>query len=224
MLRVRVITLLLCLPFSLHLFAGSTKASSDQSGLDALVERLQKISTISGSFVQYSVDQKGVRVQESHGEFKAKRPDFFYWRTEEPLEQEIYSDGERVTVYDPDLEQATIQKTNVQTETTPAALFSGDPARISELFEVEHQELDKVVSQFLLTPKSNDSLFERLRVRFDGAQLTQMRLSDSLGQDSTVSFIHTEVNMALPDSAFVPTFPSGTDIIEDLPASFNAVN
>ena len=115
MLRARTtVALLLCLSFSFHLFADSPELSSDQSGLDALVERLQKISTISGSFVQYSVDQKGVRVQESHGEFKAKRPDFFYWRTEEPLEQEIYSDGERVTVYDPDLEQATIQKTNVQ--------------------------------------------------------------------------------------------------------------
>lgn len=204
----------------LSLITSSTVwATMPDSGLDSLVNRLEKITSISGSFVQYSVDQRGVRVQESRGEFKAKRPGFFYWRTSEPLEQEIYSNGQQVIVYDPDLEQATIQQASDQTQSTPAALFSGDPQRINELFEVERQALDDVSIQYLLTPKSQDSLFEYLRIRFDGAQLSQMRLSDSLGQDSTVRFVQTELNAELPDRFFKPTFPEGTDIIEDLPVS-----
>jgi outer membrane lipoprotein carrier protein len=206
----------ICLSISPCFLFAATEPN-ENNGLAELVQTLNKIETFFGTFVQYSVDQKGTRIQESRGTLKAQRPGLFYWHTEEPLEQTVYSDGNQVTVYDPDLEQATIQKMNAQTQTTPAILFSGDTAEIGGLFEVEWRAFDSQISQFVLIPKTKDSLFDRLRIRFEGQHLTEMRLTDALGQESTLSFIQSEMNLTFPENTFVPVLPEGTDIIQDLP-------
>jgi len=196
-------------------FADSGQPSD--IGLSKLVSRLSEIQTFSGAFIQESVDQKGRRIQESKGELKAQRPGLFYWHTKEPLEQVIYSNVNEVTVYDPDLEQATIQKVNAQSHTTPAILFSGDVDRIGDLFEVEYRKIDETTSQFLLVPKTKDSLFERLKIRFEGQHLKAMQLTDALGQISSLSFVYSEINLVFPNDTFTPDLPKGTDIIRDIP-------
>jgi outer membrane lipoprotein carrier protein len=206
---------------SLQVSAATEQAST--LGLSKLVERLGKINTFSGAFVQESVDPKGRRIQESKGELKAQRPGLFYWHTKEPLEQVVYSNATHVTVYDPDLEQATIQKVSAQSKTTPAILFSGDVDRIGELFDVEYREVSATVAQFILTPKTKDSLFERLKIRFEGQHLKAMHLSDALGQVSSLSFIYSEVNLVFPDDTFVPNLPEGIDIIRDVPLASESV-
>ena len=199
------------------LLSAAPNSDDKQEGLPELVNTLKKIETFSGAFVQYAVDSKGRRVQESRGQLKAQRPGLFYWHTETPLEQTVYSNGEHVTVYDSDLEQATIQKVSDQAQTTPAILFSGDINEIGELFEVELRAFDNKIFQYLLIPKNKESLFERLRIRFEGQHLTEMRLTDALGQESTLSFIQTQVNQVFPKGTFEANLPEGTDIIRDLP-------
>jgi len=196
---------------------SSAETPSNASALTQLVHKLQKIATFSGTFVQYAVDQKGARIQESRGELKADRSGLFYWRTFEPLEQTVVSDGKQVTVYDPDLEQATIQAVGKQAQTTPAILFSGDTAKIGEMFDVELKSATNQSQQFLLKPKTTESLFERLLVRFEGDNIQELRITDALGQESTMSFIQTQVNQSFDENTFVLELPEGTDIIRDLP-------
>jgi len=210
---------LLILPLGLYALPSSTSTKPNNDGLAELVTTLKKIETFSGAFVQFSVDQKGRRVQDSRGNLKAERPGLFYWHTEEPLEQSVYSDGQEVTVFDPDLEQATIQKVDNQSQSTPAIIFSGDADKIGELFKVEIRKFDEKIIQYLLTPHSKESMFERLRLRFDGQHLTEMRLTDALGQESTLSFIQTEVNLTFPKGTFKAKLPEGTDIIRDIPVT-----
>ncbi len=201
----------------LSLVSLNSVGSPNGAALNALVDRLAAIETIEGQFVQYVVDQKGTRLQETKGAFKARRPGMFYWATKEPLEQYIYANNDEVTIYDPDLEQATVQRVNKQVQATPALLFSGDITAIGNQFDVEQRDFEGVAVQFLLTPKQGDSLFERLLIRFEGKQLVEMRLSDSLGQESTVHFVETQVNNEIGDQAFEASFPEGTDVIRDLP-------
>ncbi len=202
--------------FSIILFFNSLQGSA-ATPLESLVKKLQGIETIEGSFVQYMVDQKGTRLQETKGNFKARRPGLFYWATREPLEQYIYANEDQVTIYDPDLEQATVQRVDKQIQATPAILFSGDTAAIGREFTVEQRDYETHAVQYLLTPKAEDSLFERLLIRFEGAQLVEMRLSDSLGQESTVHFIETQMNNPIPLEMFDAELPEDTDIIRDLP-------
>lgn len=195
-----------------------SKESHNNRDLVQLVERLEKINSISGEFVQLSIDQKGVLIQEARGEFIAQRPGQFYWYTKEPLEQGIYSTGKQVIIYDPDLEQATVQKMSDQIQNTPAVLFSGDVSKIGDSFKVEMRQFDDLNTQFILYPKEKDSLFELMKIRFEAGHVAEMHLSDSLGQKNSVNFIHTRINEAFPESVFSPDFPEGTDIIRDLPA------
>tara|TARA_R110001592_G_scaffold138511_3_gene357615 strand:- start:6221 stop:6880 length:660 start_codon:yes stop_codon:yes gene_type:complete len=201
--------------------SGVSSAETDQSkdtALYQLVEKLSKIKTFSGTFVQYAVDQKGSRIQESRGELKADRSGLFYWHTTEPLEQTVVSNGVEVTVYDPDLEQATIQAVGQQAQTTPAILFSGDTATIGESFNVEIKTQVAQSIQFALKPKNKDSLFERLVVRFEGDNLQELRITDALGQESTMSFIQTQINLSFSKDTFTLNLPKGTDIIRDIPS------
>jgi outer membrane lipoprotein carrier protein len=198
--------------------SADTSDIANSTALQQLVEKLQQIRTFSGTFVQYAVDQKGKRIQESRGELKADRSGLFYWQTFEPLQQIVVSDGKVVTVYDPDLEQATVQAIGQQAQTTPAILFSGDTARIGENFIVDFNNRFENTLQFILKPKTGESLFDQLLVRFEGNNVRELRITDALGQESTMSFIETQVNQAFPASTFTLNLPEGTDIIRDLPA------
>jgi len=201
-------------------FVGYSSASENTNqktdGLSNLVSILSDIDTFSGEFIQYSLDQRGVRIQEARGQLKAERSGNFLWQTEDPVAQLVISNGSVVTIYDPDLEQATVQKMDVNTQTTPAIIFSGDPQKIGELFSVELRKFDSTISQFLLTPKAEESLFNVLRVRFEGKHLKELRITDSLGQESTMSFVHSEINLEFPKSTFIASLPEGTDIIRDV--------
>lgn len=212
--RLNIQILLSVLLFSV---ASLVYAQQEDSPLNRLVATLAEIKTFSGTFVQYAVDQKGARIQESRGELKADRSGLFYWHTTEPLEQTVVSNGSEVTVYDPDLEQATIQAIGNQVQTTPAILFSGDTAKIGEMFTVDIRSQVASSIQYSLKPKNQESLFELLMVRFEGQNLKELRITDALGQESTMSFVQTQINQTFSDDTFQLTLPEGTDIIRDIP-------
>lgn len=171
---MKITNKVLCVVATLLVYLGAANAqenNTDNNALSQLVEKLSKITTFSGTFIQYAVDQKGARVNESHGELKADRSGLFYWHTSEPLEQTVISNGTEVTVYDPDLEQATIQTVGQQVQSTPAILFSGDTDKIGEMFNVEIKTQVAQSVQYALKPKNKESLFERLTIRFEGEKL-----------------------------------------------------
>ncbi len=201
--------------FTGFIFFVSSAVHADEA-TSSLINRLEKLQSIETEFVQYVVDKSGTSVQESRGELKAKRPGLFYWHTEPPLEQVIVSNGKNIIVYDPDLEQATVQPVSEQLSNTPALLFSGDVKTLGDSFVVHHKEWDNTIDQYILMPKNPDSLFESLRLRFDKEMLVEMRLTDSLGQKSTIGFNEARVNTGLSSEAFEFVIPDGTDVIREL--------
>jgi outer membrane lipoprotein carrier protein len=215
--KIMSIAILAFISICLVSVTNAATQAKNETALTQLVEMLSKIKTFSGTFVQYAVDQKGARIQESRGELKADRAGLFYWHTTEPLEQTVVSNGLEVTVYDPDLEQATIQAVGQQAHTTPAILFSGDTASIGESFHVEIKTQVGQSVQYALKPINTESLFERLVVRFEGDNLQELRITDALGQESTMSFIQTQINLIFPANTFEINLPEGTDIIRDIP-------
>ena len=200
---------LLCLFVS----ASSFSFAESRVALDNLVDLLAASTDIQGEFVQFMVDSKGTRVQDTKGSFKAKKPGYFYWETSAPLAQKIFVYDGEVTVYDPDLEQASVQVLGDDFAATPALLFNGNKEGIAREFIVEERASEDDEKQFLLFPIEDGSLFEVLRVRFKGGKISDLRISDSLGQDTTISFIQTYINSGLEPEDFKPVFPEGTDVI-----------
>ena len=65
-------------------------------------------------------------MQQSEGEFYLNRPGKFRWDYRAPYEQIIVSDGQRIWIYDVDLQQVTVQKQEAGLPTTPMALRAID--------------------------------------------------------------------------------------------------
>lgn len=206
-------TVLCCITVCVAVLSSFDALSEERLALDKLVGLLASSQDIQGDFVQFMVDSKGTRVQETKGSFKAKKPDYFYWETKAPLAQQIFVYDGEITVYDPDLEQASVQILGDDFSATPALLFNGDAQGIAREFIVEERSGSEGEEQFLLFPIEDGSLFEVLRVRFKANKLSDLRISDSLGQDTTISFIQTYVDSGLKPSDFKPVLPEGTDVI-----------
>ncbi len=193
--------------------ANASESSKDAAG--KLASLLRSYQSYQADFIQIVVNETGNRVQETRGALKAKRPGLFYWETSAPLSQFIVSNGETVEVYDPDLEQVTIHRLDERVQTTPALLLSGEVDNLAETYEVSRKAIGDNTREFTLEPRSPDSLFVSLRLSFFKGELQEMRMQDSLGQISILSFNDIRLNQTVEDSAFSLEYPEGVDIIRD---------
>ncbi len=190
-------------------------AQADQAAsAERLTGLLQKAQTLTGRFSQLSLDGTGTQLQETSGEMALKRPGQFRWHTDEPMEQLLVSNGKKVWLYDPDLEQVTIQSLDQRLTHTPALLLSGDVSAISENFEITHKEAGDVVD-FTLTPKAKDTLFDTLRLSFRGDVINDMQMVDGVGQRTNILFQGVKLNEPLKDGLFTFDIPKGTDVIAE---------
>ena len=130
------------------------------------------------------------------------------------MEQLLVSNGEKVWLYDPDLQQVTIQQLDQRLTHTPALLLSGDVSTISENFEVSHKEVGDVID-FTLRPKARDTLFDSLRLSFRGGVINDMQLIDSVGQRTNILFMGVKMNEPLNSGLFQFEIPEGADVISE---------
>ncbi|MCG8291867.1 outer membrane lipoprotein chaperone LolA [Pseudomonas entomophila] len=193
---------------------GALSAHADEKDVARLTQLLEKSQTITARFSQLTLDASGTSLQEANGEMAVKRPGLFYWHTDAPQEQVVVSDGQKVTLWDPDLEQATIKKLDVRLSQTPALLLSGDVSKISQSFDISSKEQGEV-TDFTLKPKTKDTLFDSLRVSFRKGLINDMQLIDSVGQRTNILFNGVKANEAIPPSKFKFDVPKGADIIQE---------
>ena len=178
-----------------------------------LVALLSQLQSVQGRFEQTIVDQGGVRLQEANGTMILARGNRFRWHTVAPFEQLAVSDGEWVSVFDPDLEQVIIKPLGEQSANTPALLFGGDPAEVADAFEVRLVDQHGSSRTWQLEPKQGDAMFTQLEVTFDGAVPAYMRLEDALGQQTGIEFLDLTLNQPVTAAQFRFEPPPGTDVI-----------
>lgn len=193
---------------------SSLSAHADADSVKRLGQLLGQSDTITARFSQLTLDGSGTQLQETAGEMSVKRPGLFYWHTDAPQEQTMISDGQKVTLWDPDLEQATIKKLDQRLTQTPALLLSGDVSKISESFDITSKQAGDVMD-FTLKPKTKDTLFDSLRLSFRGGKINDMQLIDSVGQRTNILFNGVVVNQPIPASKFKFDIPKGADVIQE---------
>ncbi|MFT6429365.1 MAG: outer membrane lipoprotein carrier protein [Halopseudomonas sp.] len=198
---------LLSLPFA-------AMADEQSVAAERLNILLSRASTMSANFSQMTLSSNGASLQEATGSVVLKRPGMFRWHTDPPAEQLLVSDGEQIWLYDPDLEQVTIQKMDKRLTHTPALLLSGDVSKLEENFNITVIESGDV-SEFLLTPKANDTLFDNLRLSFQGEKINDMQMSDAIGQRTNILFQNVKTNESMQQSQFSFDIPSGVDVISE---------
>ena len=200
----------LCLA-SLPLMAVADEQSRAAERLNQL---LSKTRTMTADFSQMTLSSNGANMQDTTGTLEVKRPGMFRWHTNPPLEQELVSNGEKIWLYDPDLEQVTIQQMDQRLSHTPALLLSGDVSKLEQNFDISWTEGGNVVD-FVLVPKANDSMFDTLRLSFRDGLINDMQLNDPIGQRTNILFQNVQLNPDIDMDRFTFEIPPGVDVISE---------
>ncbi|MDW7746705.1 outer membrane lipoprotein chaperone LolA [Halomonas sp.] len=183
-------------------------------GAERLADILEPLQTYVADFEQQILDGSGQRLQEARGRMWLSRPGKFRWEVDAPYEQLVISAGEEVTLYDPDLEQATVQALDQRVTHTPALLLSGSADELTGSYDVTRRQQGSSET-FTLVPKDPDTLFEELQMTFRGEALDLLQMTDSTGQRTAIEFDNVRMNEPLDDSRFTFEIPAGTDVIRD---------
>jgi outer membrane lipoprotein carrier protein len=194
-------------------FAVVPVQADETAAVARLTALLSQAKTLTARFSQLTLDGSGSQLQETAGELALQRPGLFRWHTDAPAEQLLVSNGQKVWLFDPDLNQVTIQVLDQRLTHTPALLLSGDVSKISENFSVTFKEGGSVVD-FILKPKAKDSLFDNLRLSFRSGVINDMQLIDSVGQRTNILFLGVKMNQPIVASQFTFSVPAGADVIE----------
>lgn len=202
--------------FLLLLVCGTPHVSADESDAESALTQVQNyldsLDSLRAGFDQDLFDADSQPIQRSSGTLRLMRPGRFRWDYSEPFEQSIVADGERLWIYDADLEQVTVRTLDKSLASTPAMLLSGQ-GRVREGYEYRASYRLEAVEWIELAPRQADTDFRLVRLGFSERQLAVMDLVDSLGQTTRISFHGIEKDPELEASVFRFTPPEGADVI-----------
>jgi len=194
------------------LLMGVVNADEAKDKLDRFVVDL---SSMRAGFVQTVIDDNGTVVDESEGTMAMLRPGRFRWDYTLPYEQHIITNGKRLWIYEPDLDQVTIKPYETGVGQTPALLLSGDVS-VFERFTVSDLAItDSEYEWLLLQPLDKDNIYESIQLGFDEFGLKLVRFSDDFGYHTQLEFIDVEANVALTEDEFEFQQPEGVEVISD---------
>lgn len=199
----------------LALLAGLCIATTVGAGNEAtlLSRYLEGLITLKAAFEQELIDESGVTRERSHGTFYLHRPGKFRWEYQRPYQQSIVGDGQRVWIYDKDLEQVTVKPLGTALGSTPALLLGGkvDP---TEEFVITERGGHGGIRVLHLKPKRDEGQYTEIQLSFEGSLLRLMELRDNFGQTTRIRFVTQNRNVAIEPSLFVFTPPPGVDVID----------
>jgi len=175
-------------------------------------EFLRGTQSARAEFEQKVTDRERRLVQESRGTFAFQRPGRFRWTTARPYEQVIVGDGERVWIYDPDLEQVTVRRMAQALGSTPAALLAGS-AEVERAFTFAEAGRRDGLEWLEATPREKEAGFERIRLGLGAQGVEAMELHDHFGQTTVLRFSGLVRNPPLEPGMFRFVPPKGADVL-----------
>ena len=187
-------------------------ASADS--LDDLRAFASKTKTAKGSFTQRVTSRTRTTSQATSGDFVFARPGRFRWAYTRPYEQLLVADGEKLSIYDKDLNQVTVRKLGDALGSTPAAILFGS-SDLDQSFSLKDAGVRDGVSWLEATPKTRDTAFEKVSIGFRNGELAAMELRDALGQVTMLDFANVERNPKVDASTFAFTPPKGADVLQN---------
>lgn len=183
--------------------------------IDRLRAFVRETQTARAQFTQTVVDKNGRAMQSANGTFELSRPGKFRWYVEKPYKQLLVGDGQRVWVFDEDLNQVIVRKVGDALGGTPAALLSGNQD-VEKAFEWRDLPDADGLEWLGATPLAKDAAFTEIRIGFDARGLAALEVVDAFGQKSVVRFTNVERNPKFAPDTFRFSPPKGADVIGDV--------
>lgn len=173
----------------------------------------QNTTSMRARFHQTVVDNQGRKVQDVTGAMQLQRPGKFRWDYNKPYVQVIVGDGQKVWLYDPDLNQVTVRPLDKVLGSSPAALLAGkDIEKTFDLKDAGKQDDQEWVEA---TPKDKEAGFEKVLLGFKEDLLQEMELHDSFGHLTVIEFTVLERNPKLNPQSFRFSPPKGADVLTE---------
>jgi len=205
---------------SILLFGFSGQSDSKETDLiQKIQEQYQSIQSFSGHFSQTSYRNNTETVRRAEGLVSYKRPGKMRWLYEVPEEQLLVTNGETLWLFDPLLENVTIQKLEKLTDGTALSFLLG-------LGDLQADFNRRLISQVLLT--SPDALIVELEPKKAAANLSFIQLAvhpvtynlqiialmDQEGNYRTIELESMHYNLVLEDNFFEFKVTQDMEVIE----------
>lgn len=190
---------------------------AEASALDQFKSFVASTRTAKGEFTQRQVKMMDGTAKVSNvssGSFSFARPGKFIWSYQKPYQQLLQADGDKLYIFDKDLNQVTVKKLGDALASSPAAILFGSND-LEKNFDLKDAGTKDGLEWLEATPKSKDSTFEHIGIGLRNGVPEAMELRDAFGQISLLSFQHFQKNPAIPANGFTFVVPKGTDLFSN---------
>ncbi len=184
-----------------------------QPAVDRLERFFEEVRSLEAKFVQKVFGEDGRLVQASSGRVQIMRPGRFRWEYRQPDAQLILADGEKLWIYDSELEQATVKTIETALGAAPIMLLTGERPLADE-FEIKPVERRDGLEWVKLRPKVQDTEFSRVILGLDEEGVKRMILHDQFGQTTVIRLLNVRTNAELSPDTFKFDPPIGTDVLK----------
>ncbi|MEJ6004496.1 outer membrane lipoprotein chaperone LolA [Paucibacter sp. AS339] len=186
-----------------------------QAQADAVAALRDFVREVKGARAQFSQTvyaPDGVRKKSSSGSFEFQRPNQFRFAYTKPFEQLIVGDGQKVWIFDADLNQASSRRMSQALGATPAALLAG--GNLERDFTLKGLSAEGGLDWVQALPRQTEAGVQSLKVGFKGRELAALEIIDGFGQRSRLEFTGLVTNPTLSADRFKFVLPAGADLIE----------
>jgi len=161
--------------------------------LGSLFGFADSVRSLSADFTQQITDDTNQTITYG-GHVDAVRPDMALWEYRTPVEKSVFIIGHKVTIVEPELEQAIVKTFREEID----------------LFKIlsKAEKLDG--GTYLATHKSQQFL---IRIK-DDVPLS-ISYKDTFGNRVRILFSQQEINATIPDDRFKPVIPADFDILSE---------
>jgi outer membrane lipoprotein carrier protein len=199
--------------------AAILPALSQAAALDQFKSFVSSTKAAKGEFVQRQVktDEAGKGASRvstpATGTFVFARPGKFIWTYVKPYEQVLQADGDKLYIYDKDLNQVTVRKLGNALGSSPAAILFGSND-LEKNFTLKEAGSRDGLEWLQAIPKAKDTTFDQISIGLKDGVPMAMELKDSFGQVSLLSFKNFEKNPQIASDQFRFETPKGADVFQ----------
>ena len=172
--------------------------------------------TIQARFAQTVLDANGAVIQRSLGTFTARQPRQLHWQVQSPAAQLLITDGKSIWLYDPDLQQVTVDKLDAITAEAPMLVLSGQVETLLSKFDLVGEGRGREWTFRLRVRQgatSRGTGFQSVSVRLAGGDIASMRVEDALAQRTELVFTDVQHPARVDAKLFRFVIPPGTEVV-----------
>jgi len=191
-------------------------------GIKQFKQFISTVNNAEGEFTQQQIratkqsESQPKILRKSQGRFIFQRPGKFVWETIKPFEQKVIADGQKLLLWDKDLNQLTIRPASKGLSASPAAILFGG-AMAEEYFDLipggEKGGMFWVELKPKVTGGSGDLPYSRIGIGMSNGLPAGLELHDNFGTVVLINLSKIRINIHLSPNAFKFSPPAGADVL-----------